>query len=136
MLRANTAACQQYLQLLQGADETNGQLPQGSHMEAGDNSIHGGSAQQQHGNGEAVRGSNAAAAALGLLQVCNQVVFALLADVGLFEALCCRLVLLRPCCCTDKAACCMSSCVGKHVAVVPLQAKCQVHRLEVVRLPV
>ena len=84
MLCANTIC-----NLLQGADETNGQLPQGSHMEAGDNSIHRGSAQQQHGNGEAVRGSNAAAAALGLLQVCDQVVFALLADVGLFEALCC-----------------------------------------------
>lgn len=77
---------------LQGAGETSSQLPLAFHSQAGDHSVHGANvhnrrntlyiqhAQQQlssaggpHEGGKAVRGSNAAAAALGLVQVCFQI---------------------------------------------------------------
>ena len=97
---------QNYFNSLQGADETYGHLPQRLRSEAGNNSVHGGNLQQQqlssaggqHIHGEAVRGSNAAAAALGLLQVCAQILFASLAGVpymGLFVQACLAQTLLQ-----------------------------------------
>lgn len=79
---------------LQGAGETSSQLPLAFQTQAGDHSVHGANARDrrstlyaqhaqqqlfsaggQHEGGKAVRGSNAAAAALGLVQVCFQIIF-------------------------------------------------------------